>query len=1375
MNSKAIRYLSLLLVLLMGGSFLSGVITQAQTSGTAGGVTISVSSNWVSYGQVVLVSVYDPNVPQSAVGAKYVEGNITISNGTVTLPLNSTEFENLSSVYYLQNGGHYFWFFITMTPVMSTPTVTVTPYNVTVTKKLTINGSTSNVMLVNNNLVASMGTKNVLHFTIPSSFPDNLISIYGMTVKGGGYVNVTSLYYFSTSKTITIQYSTGASVTINNYEANSGNYQVTAISSQSTVPLNSTWTVLVNDQIMQADPLVGGNGGYTVYVMNNYPGVYSPIIQNVSYVAIKNGVYVNTTIFSDNPISNALSMFGYGNVYNGNYTMYTSSVVTNSTYATLTPGGKTPSYSPSKVEPYQYYNLTIRDRYFTTSTPITIYFSDWLANNASVSVTGTIKETLPQPLKLSVLKGENLTVDAFDNISNFSVNEAIPVKVSLLGQNGETFSSKVINLSETYAGSGVFSMPAVLEIGMNYSIGPNSAGTEIVITLPPYDFSNTSILVTATNDIGASFYYLGQNKPVNVSTPGQIVVGQPSLEPVPQVTVLPNVSTGVELAYYEPNLAFGTPTTLNVQPVATKTYDDIVYNGVTIALANITYVLPNGTSNTVPLSNAGINILSSANGNGTFFINLPRTTIVTEVLKLGYIPSGTQLTFKIYDEFAAQTLTVTYKFQTIAPVITIETPTSTSFSSGEVAYLPPLPYNVLPEKHYILINVTDQLYANSIPSTALQATLNVIVENASGKAIKGTSPILVTLTETGPGTGLFTGQIYYTVVKNSNGYYLDINGISVTNLENVINGFLVFNYTSPSSNQQVNATASLKTSTYTLTVNQTSANPGAYVKVTVNSPGLVEGANMRYTGYLTAYVQYVPWNGYSSTLTPSVAPISLSEDGAGSPLFVGTVVLGNSSVVTLNNLTSIINMAGYTVAPGSVVLVNSNASIGPTSTSSSITPYYQQQTISINVPSLTVSILNPSPASPFAKLEIELNSTLFNLYSHPSPGNYTSISGSGAELLLENIISTVTTQQSQQLITGTALISSSDTSFYYNNSIWVISVPMTLWSGTPGSYGVPINVNLTDLLQVTHNVYTVHTVEVPNVSTGTVSIVSAYAVPSVSGQVATLQINGLVKPIISVYFNNQNITQSAAGAVPYPNTTAGELVNITVYAPDAVDNPNVPGSGSTFNVTILNTANGETTTLVLSQETKIVSGVPIGTPYYTGQLKVVEPDVFTPGVSGEISASPGLVNKVLVNMNVVEGTYFNYNGLKQQLTMKSSTYFYVGVIKVSVLVSHFTLTYNGTPTTSMMVGKTYSILFNVTDNGNVNETVYGTLEVLLNGTPVQPEVIAVVTLAPGQSTQVGALFTPTMPGNYTIVFIPFQNNLLSIPYNQGLTEVVSAS
>jgi hypothetical protein len=324
---------------------------------------------------------------------------------------------------------------------------------------------------------------------------------------------------------------------------------------------------------------------------------------------------------------------------------------------------------------------------------------------------------------------------------------------------------------------------------------------------------------------------------------------------------------------------------------------------------------------------------------------------------------------------------------------------------------------------------------------------------------------------------------------------------------------------------------------------------------------------------------------------------------------------------------------------------------------------------------------------------------------------------------------------------------------------------------------------LTDVVQVTHNVYSIHVVEVPNVTTGTVNIVSAYSVPSVSSNVAKLDVNGLVPPVISVFFNGVNITQSPSSEVPFPNTTAGELVNITVYAPDAVQNTYVPNpflpgtvNGTTFNVTVVNPANGETTILVLTEMEQIKNGVLIPTPYYTGLLKVVEPQVYTPGVLGEISAKPGVVNQVTVLMNVVEGKYFNFNGVQQQITMKASTYFYIGVIKTSVLVNQFTIIGpNGTPVTSMVVGQTYNVLFNITDNGNVNETMYATLQVLQNNTPVQAESIVVVNLVPGQITQVGLRYTPPVSGNYTFVLIPFSNPELSIPYNPGLTEVVTAS
>jgi len=1384
MHNKAMRYLSILLVFLMGGSFLFGVIPQAQTSGSAGGVTISVSSQWVGPAQVVLVAVYNPNVPQNQIGARYVEGNLTVTANGVTFHLNDSHTTSASTVYYLQNGGHYFWFFITMTPTTNqtihlqnketlyakltyrsnhTSLIANLPINETNRRELVTVNLTNSYLNFNGSFnVKTDGSTGVFQMMLPGNFPNNLEGTYGQVVKGGQKVNVTDLYYFNSSSTITISYNGGASVTINNFVANTNSYAPTLINTESTVPLNSTWEDLFVDNVMQADPLVGGNGGFSITVNGK---MENPVIQNVSYLGIMNGVYVNTSIFENNPISNALAMFGYGNVYNGNFSIYTTSVITstNKAYDTLENG----KYSPAIVNGSQYAKL-VTSRLFTTNTPITIYVEDWLDFNHSASVTGTIRETLPQPISLSVQKKQNMTVNAFDNIRNYSVDEKITVYVSLQGPTGKVFNRTTVKLPESYAGSGVFTLPTVLQIGS----GPNISYTssEVIVTLPPYDFGNTTMLITATNDIGASFNFLGSKTPVNVSTPGQIVVGTPTLVPIPNVVAVANVTPYIELAYNEPNLAFGTATTLNISG------NNVYYNGAIVAKDYVTFVLPNGTSKSKTLNNLGIYRLTSANGNGTFFILVPRTSI-EGLLNLSYIPSGTQLTFKIYDEFAAQTLSVTYTFQTIAPSITIETPTSKTFSSTEIAYLPPLPYSVLPEKHYIVINVNDQLKAQTIPSSTLQAELYVIVENSTGGYVNSTT---ATLSETSPGTGLFTGKVTYYVNESKGKFYLFINNVNMTNLEKVVNGgLIVFEYNSSPSGVTVNATVVLKPSNITLSVNQTSANPGQSVVVSVTSPGLVESSTMRYTGSLTIYAQFVEWNGFG-TPEKVTSPIALSEVSAGSKTFSGLVVLGNPSILSSGNRTSLVTTPGYTVAPGSVVLINANATIGPTSTSSAITPYYQQQSISINTVDIGVSILNPSPASPFANLLIEMQSPLFSYYYHPSPGSYTepnlSEVSNNSLALLGSLISTVSTQQSQQLVTGPQLTTNGEVSFYYNGSIWIMQVPMTLWNGTPGSYGIPLHVNLTDVVQVTHNVYSIHVVEVPNVTTGTVNIVSAYSVPSVSSNVTKLDVNGLVPPVISAFFNGVNVTQSPSSAVPFPNTTAGELVNITVYAPDAVQNSYVPGAGTTFNVTVVNSANGETTTLVLSQMEQIEDGVLIPTPYYTGQLKVVEPQVYTPGVSGEISAKPGVVNQVKVLMNVLEGYYYNINGVYQQITMKASTYFYIGVIKTSVLVNHFTIIGpNGTPVTSMVAGQTYNVLFNITDNGNVNETIYATLQVLQNNTPVQAESIVVVNLVPGQSTQVGLRFTPTMSGNYTFVLIPFSNPELSIPYNSGLTEAVTAS
>jgi len=500
MHNKAMRYLSILLVFLMGGSFLFGVIPQAQTSGSAGGVTISVSSQWVGPAQVVLVAVYNPNVPQNQIGARYVEGNLTVTANGVTFHLNDSHITNASTVYYLQNGGHYFWFFITLTPATTPTPITLqngdklsasltNSNHVSLTASLTINSTLDKVNLTNpyltfNGVVGTTnGTSGVFQMMLPSTFPNNLVGTYGQVVTGGGAVNVTDLYYFSSASTITIAYSTGASVTVNNFIANTKSYAPILMNTESTVPLNSTWEDFFVDNVTQANPLVGGNGGFSITVNGK---MENPVIQNVSYLAIMNGVYVNTSVFEDNPISNALAMFGYGNVYNGNFSIYTTSVITNKSYATVEFGKYSGNYSPAIVNGSQYANLVSVSRLFTTNTPITIYVDDWLNFNASASVTGTIRETVPQPISLSVQKVQNMTVTAFDNISNYSVDESITVYVSLLGSTGKVFNRTTVKLPESYAGSGVFTLPTVLQIGS----GPNISYTssEVTVTLPTLRF-----------------------------------------------------------------------------------------------------------------------------------------------------------------------------------------------------------------------------------------------------------------------------------------------------------------------------------------------------------------------------------------------------------------------------------------------------------------------------------------------------------------------------------------------------------------------------------------------------------------------------------------------------------------------------------------------------------------------------------------------------------------------------------------------------------------------------------------------------------------------------------------------------------------------
>ncbi|MEM0289972.1 MAG: S-layer protein SlaA, partial [Metallosphaera sp.] len=1337
--------------------------------------TIAASNEWIGQGIVVLISVYNPNVPMNYIGAKYVLDNITVGNGTEFLPL--TKFNG--TVYYVHNNEHFFWFFITMSNISN------------VTANNNIEGPyISQTQTVYNNYLIHNPTSNITEaeFELVKGFPYTLTSNNNVSISASSastYVIVSNLYYtFGSSKQITIKYSSansqaapGPSITINNYNANSGKFSPmvtpSPLVSGQKVPLNSTWELFFNDSILQASPFYKQNGIF----YNSSTNEPVDVLQKVSYISIQTGQYVPTKIFADNNYSDALSLFGYGYVYGGNnFTVYTSSVITDSTYATLS-SYSNPMYIPSYVTSQQYVNL-IQSGIFSQTTPIEIKVKDVFGNSAKIDFTGKIKETTVTSFSISLNSTTQvIKVNAFDNISNFSHNEIIRnVYISLINLSGSriqfnnityigqppttsVYSARVA-LNETHNGSGIFSIPIYLKLTSNPTptILIPTDRQNVTVYLPPYDFSNTTILINATNDYGASYYFLGSSAPKNQTGVGTITVGTPSLTsvyPAPGTSVTTsNVTNYLKAEYYEPNLALGKTKTITVSD------GEIYYSGVQFATDSVQIIVPGSSPIPTNLSALGVHYITSPSGNGNFTFTITRAALLS-VIRKPYIPSGTTLTITIKDQLKSQTLTLTYTFQTYAPTITVLTPTG----SSSQAYFPPLPYSVLPEKHYINVTVTDQQYAQTLPNSVLTSTVKIYVENSSNNLATAHSLITTSIVETSADSGKFTASIYYTVTYINGTYYFAIDGNNIVQLTKIINGGkLVFSYTSPASNTQVNTTVTLSTSPFSLTTTPTTALPGQKVNVAVSSPGLVEATNMKYSGSLKIYAQVVEWNGYTQPTIVTV-PVTLNEVAKGSPVFGGSIVLGNSSVASANNVTSLITESGFTVAPDTVVLINANASIGITSTISSIVTYYTQQQIAVLNPGVNYSIINPSPASPFAKLKIELKSPLFQLFSHPSAaGNYSTLTPAESSLLA-NQIATISTQNSKQLITGSALISNPKVSFYYNNSVWIITVPMTLWSGLPISSSIPLNVNLTDVVTVTPQVNSVHYVLVPNVSTGTVNIATAYYVPSVSPHIKTLNINGQVPPVISIIYNGENVT---AGSVPFPNVTAGELVNVTVYAPDAVLNPYVPATGSTFNVTVVNTLNGEMTTLIL---TEIGSG-----PYYFGLLRIVPPTVYSPGVSGLISYSPGQLNKVEVNMNVLQGIYYNYQGLNQALKMIGSSYFNIGILHLNVSVSKIGLTLsNGTPVTSMKVGTPYHIYVNITNTGNVNETIYGVLEIYINGSAAQLPVISTVTLTPGQSFQVGTLFTPTMPGNYTVTFVPYENVGLSVPYTQSVTTIIEAS
>jgi hypothetical protein len=942
-----------------------------------------------------------------------------------------------------------------------------------------------------------------------------------------------------------------------------------------------------------------------------------------------------------------------------------------------------------------------------------------------------------------------VTLNAFDNISNFSASISLPVNVSVVyTSNGSVLVSSSITLAETSAGSGVFNETLTVNIGSSNSVSPTSSGT-IVVTLTPSELSKVQIRATAHTDFGNYFYFGYLTNETSASTPITILATE--LTPVlPTVTTVSNSTSVYEVNYSEPNL----PNNVNSETLLKVNGEELLYNGIQVANFVVIVTVPGSSPVTLNLGQFGyLNLVSS---NDVFTVRISESQLLSALGKSN-LPSGTTVEFGVNDLISPVPANITYSLTTVPVKTLVTVPTSSTPSSSGTAYLPSVVGSS--DTHTISVLVQDTAYAATSPASVLSPTASLYLKLANGlyyNFAAGKDSTSLSLTETAPNSGNFTGTVTYYY----NGTDIVINGFSIPANE-MVGAILTVSYTSPSSHTSSNATVTFSAASMTISTSVTSANPGSPLNVTVNAPGLIKSQTSTFTTSNVLFVNFTAWNGMGSAGVKSVNNYSLrlSEMAPGSPYFTAMVYLGNTSaspVAGINSLTS--GLSGYTVAPGTTVYFYSVNSLSTLSTASGVVVNYHPATVSVNNVALKVSIVNPSPSSPFATLNVSVTYPLFSLFSNIPPVGSTGSLSSVSVSALPDVLAYVQAANSGQLLK----FPSSFSYYYENSTTFYVTIPMTLWSGSPGEYTAGyLNVNATDSVTVTNYVYSFSQVVVAN--QGIVSSVASLSLSTGS----PLTINAIVPPAIEEMYGTTNITESSINVAPFPNTTGGILVNITVYAPDAVLNPNVGSNGRNFNVTITNPATHVTTTLTVAE---------IGnSPYYTGELRVVPAADYSSyaGQRGVISVASGQVNKISVVVDVTTGIAF-VNNVQTQFTMTGSSYFYVGsvVAKPTIISSQVVSVSTGQPVTTLTPGQSYEITFAVKNTGNVNATVYAIIEIEVNGTVVTSPAIVTTTLSPGQTSSIGTVWTPAAAGTYNVTIILYQNPELSIPYVPG-TETLT--
>ena len=1360
-------------------SVLVGLPIGAQVSSTSNGTSIAANVGYLSPGQVVLIAITDPGlvstfkvVSNGAVNttgltkaAEYILNN-TVIQGSTSETLYSLVGGNSSYVLFIK-GTKTFWIFLTNTTTGENQGIDGLHLNIVSNSEGTFLYNATGYGYQNPYLLYISGH---YYYKLPNTIGPVLYNDRSSSnIPAGSNVGVVNASSIAEKQSINILYTPieGGTdeITLSYFTSES----VSLTSSQSTVPLNSTWVGTVQDPGALIDPLRGNT-----YFLANFSakqfGNLDLFFENISYPGVIPGFDLGVNVSASMALpSSDNSLFGIipalnENVYNGSFQIYLSSVPTNSTYAKLGTNemGFVPytglGYQdrlPSYVNAQQYDNL-IENHLFGQFTPISITVTDALQESASASVTGAIMPSKIAVSSVSTKTSGAVTLNAFDNISNFSASITRQVIVSVVYTsngsvvyNNEKPLVKSIKLAETSAGSGVFSENLTVNIGSPASVSQTSKGT-IVVTLTPSELSKVQIRATAYTDFGNYFYFGYLTNEINASTP--ITILATKLTPVlPTVTTVSNSTSVYEVNYSEPNL----PNNVNSETLLNVNGEELKYNGIPVANFVVIVTVPGSSPKTLNLGKFGYSNLVSSND--VFTVTISESQLLSALSALGIrnLPSGTTVEFGVNDLISPVPANITYSLTTVPVKTLVTVPTSSTPSSSGTAYLPSVVGSS--DTHTISVLVQDTAYAATSPTSVLSPTASLYLKLANGlyyNFAPGEDSTSLLLTETAPNSGNFTGTVTYYY----NGNDIVINGFSIPANE-MVGAILTVSYTSPSSHTSSSATVTFSAASMTISTSVTSANPGSPLNVTVNAPGLIKSKTSTFTTSNVLFVNFTAWNGMGPAGVKSVNGYSLrlSEMAPGSPYFTAMVYLGNTSaspVAGINSLTS--GLSGYTVAPGTTVYFYSVNSLSTLSTASGVVVNYHPATVSVNNVALKVSIVNPSPSSPFATLNVSVTYPLFSLFSNiPPVGSTGSLSSVSA---LSDLLAYVQAANSGQLLE----FPSSFSYYYKNSTTFYVTIPMTLWSGSPGEYTAGyLNVNATDSVTVTNYVYSFSQVVFAN--RGIVSSVASLSLSTGS----PLTINAIVPPAIEEMYGTTNITESSINVAPFPNTTGGILVNITVYAPDAVLNSNVGSNGRNFNVTITNPATHVTTTLTVAE---------IGnSPYYTGELRVVPAADYSSyaGQTGVISVASGQVNKISVVVDVTTGSAY-VNNVQTQFTMTGSSYFYVGsvVAKPTIISSQVVSVSTGQPVTTLTPGQSYEITFPVKNTGNVNATVYAIIEIEVNGTVVTSPAIVINTLSPGQTSSIGTVWTPADAGTYNVTIILYQNPELSIPYVPG-TETLT--